>query len=226
MDRRPEPELMDDPKQAEAYAAADFETAHASFVEHFQQAFPGQELTGRVLDLGCGPCDITRRFAAAFPNCSMDAVDGAANMLRFGREVIGRAGLDRRVRLIHSILPGNELRAESYDAVISNSLLHHLHNPAVLWQSIRRHARPGAAVFVMDLLRPPTPRDALALVETYAGNEPEILQRDFYRSLCAAFRPDEIRSQLVGAGLDHLIMRTVGDRHVVIHGRVGGTPPR
>lgn len=215
---------MDDPAQAAAYAQADFETAHASFAGRFRDAFPGLELTGRVLDLGCGPCDVTRRFAAEFPHCTMDAVDGAANMLRFGREVIGRAGLDRRVRLIHSILPGTPLPAGAYDAIISNSLLHHLHKPAVLWESVVRHARPSAAVFVMDLLRPPTVRDALALVEAYCGDEPEILQRDFYRSLCAAFRPEEIRAQLQEAGLGYLSVKAVGDRHVVIHGRVGGPP--
>ena len=39
MERIPEPELMDDPEQARAYASADFSEPHQAFVERFTQRF-------------------------------------------------------------------------------------------------------------------------------------------------------------------------------------------
>ncbi len=62
MDRVLEPELMDDPTQAEAYAGADFAEENQGFVDRFKEYFP-DFLQGKVLDLGCGPADIPIRFA-------------------------------------------------------------------------------------------------------------------------------------------------------------------
>jgi len=73
--------------------------------------------------------------------------------------------------------------------VLSNSLLHYLHDPQVLWQSIRKAAKPGAIVLVMDLLRPSSAGWAESLVAAYAADVPEPLRRDFRRvSLGSAVR--------------------------------------
>lgn len=219
MQRIPEPELMDDVVQAAAYAQADFEDAHARFIELFRAAFPDEAPTGNVLDLGCGPADITVRFARAFPHCVIHGVDGAAAMLDHGRQRIEREQLAQRIVLVHGHLPGAALPLASYDAVISNSLLHHLHDPAVLWRTLARYARPGAPLFVMDLKRPVSRAAAEALVQQYADGEPAILRHDFLHSLCAAYRPDEVAAQLRAAGLDYLAVAEVSDRHLVVHGR-------
>jgi hypothetical protein len=52
----------------------------------------------------------------------------------------------------------------------------------------------------------------------YSGDEAEILKRDFYNSLLAAYRPDEVRGQLSEAGLDFLEVDVVSDRHFVVWG--------
>ncbi len=102
--------------------------------------------------------------------------------------------------------------------MISNSLLHHLNDPQVLWQSVLRHAAPGAPVFVMDLRRPDSLESAAALTNTYAANEPDILRNDFYHSLLAAYRVDEIQAQLRCAGIDWLTVSALGDRHIIVYG--------
>jgi ubiquinone/menaquinone biosynthesis C-methylase UbiE len=220
MQRVPEPELMDDDEQARAYAEADFSEPHDRFVRLFRDTFPDVPLNGPVLDLGCGPADVTIRFARAYPHCLIDGVDGAAAMLRQGREAVRRAGLEGRIRLIQGHLPGAVLPLDRYDAVISNSLLHHLADPAVLWLSARCWGRAGAPVFVMDLMRPETPEQAEALAARYAADAPEVLRRDFYHSLRAAYRPDEVRAQLEALGLGNFEVRVVGDRHFIVAGRV------
>ena len=218
-ERTSEPELMDNPEQARAYASADFSEPHQAFVERFTRCFP-RHLPRRVLDLGCGAADVTIRFARAYPGCNLTGVDGAPAMLALARDAIARAELDQRVHLREARLPDTSPADHSFDTVISNSLLHHLADPQVLWRAVKDFARPGAAVFMMDLRRPDTREQAVRLVREYSGNEPDVLQRDFFNSLLAAYRPGEIAAQLVRAGLSCLQTEAVGDRHVVVHGHL------
>jgi len=223
MDRIPEPELMDDAEQARAYAEADFAEPHGHFIELFQQGFGSDAGSGFALDLGCGPGDIAMRFARAYPTMCVHGVDGAQTMLDRGLEVLAKfPELSDRVELIHGVLPGARLPRETYDVIISNSLLHHLHDPQVLWQMVNHFGRSGVAVFIMDLMRPDSIDEAEALLEAYAADEPEILRRDFYSSLLAAFRPEEVRAQLQRAGLANLTVEQVSDRHLTIAGRLRG----
>jgi len=220
MQRIPEPELMDDHHQAAAYANADFEEPHEQFVTLFQQAFPNHEFTGVLLDLGCGPGDITRRVARRFPKVRIDAVDGAAAMLDQGRRLTEGTNEASRINYIHGLLPDCQLPQQHYDGIFSNSLLHHLADPMVLWRSIQQHARSGAPIFVMDLLRPESTATAKQLVEQYATNEPAVLKEDFYNSLLAAFEMDEVRQQLAECGFQHLQVAQVSDRHLTVSGYI------
>jgi SAM-dependent methyltransferase len=216
MQRVPEPDLMDDLEQARAYADADFSEPHQAFVRYFRERFPDFE-HGEVLDLGCGPADVTMRFARAYPHVTITGLDGAEAMLALGRELLAREALSERITLVQTYLPAQ--LARRYDAVISNSLLHHLADPAVLWNSIKQAARSGAPIFVMDLLRPHSIEQAERLAATYAGDAPAVLRKDFFNSLLAAYQPDEIGVQLRAAGLGHLKLEQVSDRHLVIWGK-------
>jgi len=219
MRRITEPELMDDAVQAMAYAAADFSEPHGRIVEAFAGCFPDAELTGPVLDLGCGPGDISFRVAARFPGCTVLGVDGAAAMLRLAERRRSQEPVTgARVHFIEGLLPGAPIPQLNFAAIISNSLLHHLHDPAVLWQTIARYAHAGTRVYVTDLYRPQTPDAARRLVDIHAAGEPAILQRDFFNSLCAAFEPHEVRAQLHAAGLGELAVDLLGDRHLAVHG--------
>lgn len=220
MERIPEPDLMDDPAQAEAYFRADFSEAHDRFVALFRQSFEPGSWVGPVLDLGCGTADVTRRFARAFDGIVIHGIDGAESMLRLGREALVREGWCDRVTLFCRYLPDDEPPESRYGALISNSLLHHLRIPAMLWEAVRRYAAPGAPVLVMDLLRPDTPERAAELVDLHAGREAEMLRRDFFNSLCAAYRPQEVEQQLRAAGLSGLNVQVVSDRHWIAVGRV------
>ena len=105
-----------------------------------------------------------------------------------------------------------------YDLIISNSLLHHMPDPSDFWDAVRRVSSPGTCVFVMDLIRPETADEAMKLVERYSPNEPEVLKRDFYNSLLAAFEIDEVKLQLEAAGLGYFKTERASDRHVMVYG--------
>jgi SAM-dependent methyltransferase len=218
MERIPEPELMEEHAQARAYSEADFAAPHDDFVDRASCVF-ARDAQGLILDLGCGPADISVRFAHRFEQLELVGVDGSAAMLGFGRERIQAEALGHRIRLVQCFLPSPTL-ATDFDGAISNSLLHHLHDPQVLWRSLKAHVRPGAPVFIMDLMRPPSTHAAQQLVADLSGGEPEVLQKDFYLSLCAAFRTDEIREQLALAELAHLKVDVVSGHHLIIYGHL------
>lgn len=221
MKRRPETELMDGAEQAQAYAQADFSEANSLFIDLLGRLGPGPLHGARALDLGCGPGDIVIRFLRAYPHATCDALDGSEAMLAHARAALDKLpGVAPRCTLRCDLLPCAGLPAAHYDLVLSNSLLHHLHDPQVLWRTIRETARPGAIVLVMDLMRPASAAWAEALVATYAASAPEVLRTDFRNSLFAAFEPEEVVEQLKAAGIEGLEVGVVSDRHLAVSGRL------
>ena len=108
MNRVLEPELMTDPDQAQAYAAADFATVNQGFVDRFRASFP-DFARGHLVDLGCGPADIPIRFCRALPGVTVTAVDGSEAMLAPGRAAVAAARLEARIRLVCARLPEQDL---------------------------------------------------------------------------------------------------------------------
>ncbi len=216
MDRTLEPELMDDPEQALVYARADFEQENQGFVDRFREYFP-EFVAGHILDLGCGPGDIPVRFAQALPSCRITGVDASEPMVRLAEEAVREAGLSNRITFRcerFQDLAG----VSTVDAAISNSLLHHVPNPLQFWHKLRLAVKPGSPVLVMDLFRPDSAEEAKAIVDRYASGAPDILRRDFYNSLLAAFTEDEIGSQLAQMNLTRLLIDVIDDRHWVVSG--------
>jgi ubiquinone/menaquinone biosynthesis C-methylase UbiE len=215
MERVLEPELMDDERQSIAYARADFSSSNQFFVDGVINEFPRPLST--AVDIGCGPGDVMIRLARALPDLRITAIDASAPMIALARAAVMTEGLSDRIELVQGYVPGVALNALSFDAVLSKDLLHHVPDPSVLWKEIARLARPGAVIYVMDLVRPSTPEEARRIVDRVAAREDPILREDFYNSLCAAFTVDELREQVAAAGLD-LEVRQAGDRHAIISG--------
>lgn len=221
MKRIPEPELMDSVAQVNAYASADFSEPNRLFVdvllEHQGNHLPP---TGRLVDLGCGPGDICVLLARAMPGWHLTGLDAGPNMLARARQRVQAESLSEQVDFELARLPDDSLTPGSYDLVISNSLLHHLPNPGDLWQAVARLGKPGAVVQIMDLQRPPTKKRASELVDEHAGEEPDVLQQDFYNSLLAAWTPDEVQAQIAAAGIGGLAIREFTSRHWLVQGRL------
>ncbi len=219
MQRVLEPELMDDEVQALAYASADFSEPNAAFVGHFLAVFTDFS-AGHIVDLGCGPGDIAIRLARTNPALQVTGVDGAEAMLARAESARLQADdVSARIHFELGCLPAAP-QASGFDAVVSNSLLHHLPDPAVLWETAKRAGQPGAPLMVMDLVRPATPEAAQALVDHYAADAPEVLRLDYYNSLLAAFEVGEVREQLAQAGLHEVAVHMTSDRHWLASGRL------
>lgn len=71
---------MDGAEQAQAYADADFSATDQAMVERIAVCF-GSHLGERIIDLGCGPGNITFRLASRYPSSQVVGVDGSGAML-------------------------------------------------------------------------------------------------------------------------------------------------
>jgi SAM-dependent methyltransferase len=212
-----EAELMDDELQSIAYARADFSASNQLFVDGLIRDFPQKLRT--AVDIGCGPGDVMIRLARALPDLHITAIDGSAPMITLARGAVISAGLVDRITLVQGYVPGVALKAHSFDAVLSKDLLHHVPDPSLLWKEMARLASPGAVVYVMDLIRPPSRDEARRIVDRVAAREDPILREDFFNSLCAAFTVDELEEQVAGAGL-RLHVKQASDRHALVSGTI------
>lgn len=219
MDRQPEPEYMDLPDEAMAYAGADFADVNQAFVERLVE-LAGDAERALALDLGTGPGDIPLRLLRLRPDWRIVALDASLPMLQHTR---ANAQRERQTQCVYPLLADAKwcpFPAAAFDIVFSNSILHHVTDVASFWSEVGRVARPGALIFLRDLARPASLEAARAIVHQHSANESSLLQEEFYRSLLAAYTVPEVRAQLDQAGLTTLSVEMVSDRHLDIAGHL------
>ena len=90
----------------------------------------------------------------------------------------------------------------------------------MLWQTLRLLAAPGALVHIHDLRRPQHPAALDVLIQSYASGCDPLLRRDYAASLRAAFRIEEVQTQLAQAGLGGLRVEAREDRYLEVRGRL------
>ena len=218
MDRILEPEVMDDPEQVLAYAQANFEAENQGFVDRFLELYDDVD-EAHILDLGCGPGDIPLRLIRQRPACCITGIDASAPMIDWAKRMAQEAGQQDRLTFLCQKFQDLSLDVPA-DAVISNSLVHHVPNPLRFWYAVKTSLKSGGPVLVMDLMRPESDEAARNLVERYASDAPARLRQDFFNSLLAAFTEDEVAAQLAELNLSRLMVDVPDDRHWVVYGRV------
>jgi 2-polyprenyl-3-methyl-5-hydroxy-6-metoxy-1,4-benzoquinol methylase len=217
MKRTLEPELMDLPEEAAAYAEADFAEGTSDYIDRILQRAGDRESLA-VVDLGTGPGTIPIPLAEARPTWHVLAVDASQAMLDIALHELQSARVEERVALRLADVKSTGLPAQQFDIVLCNSVLHHMPEPLLLWREIKRLAKHGGLVFVRDLARPADEAGARRLVQLHASAESQLLQEEFYRSLLAAFTLEEVRDQLAQAGLPSLQVAPLFDRYLEVIG--------
>lgn len=151
----------------------------------------------------------------------MLAIDASGEMLDLARRNLELAMLTNRIQLAQADCKSlQEFSPAMADVVISNSLLHHLAEPALAVKAATRLLRGGGRLFIRDLARPATLGDVERLVSTYANDEPEPAKIMFRDSLLAALSLEEARELFVAAGLAPQSVQMTSDRHWTFDGRI------
>ncbi|HWF39721.1 MAG TPA: class I SAM-dependent methyltransferase [Candidatus Acidoferrales bacterium] len=202
--RIPEPEVMDDSSEVEAYTSASaqefLDRIDDTFVDHALRLIAGKE-RGRALDIGCGPGQIVLKLARRLKLWKFVAVDRAPNMIAQAREnLIGVKEAAGRVEFQEN--NGNQLAFadETFDFVMCNSVLHHFAQPRNLFAEMARVAKPGAAILLRDLRRP----SALAYpfhVRWHGRRYSGTMYQLYKQSVRAAYTVPELRAMLASSPL-------------------------
>ena len=213
-----EPELMDTAEEAEEYDRIDHRLVNDRFVADFiaaVDAHRGGAVLRRplVVDVGSGTARVPVALCGAWSHCVVMAVDMAAEMLRLGVAHVRHAQLASRVLCPQANARRLPFRDGAFPFVISNSLVHHLPDPASALSEMCRVAEPGALLFVRDLVRPVTTAAMEQLVSTYAAYETPVQRGLFAASLCAALTLDEMRVMVEPLPLERVSVVASSDRH-------------
>ncbi len=165
--------------------------------------------SGRLLDIGCGPGWIPIELARRFPKLEIQAVDPSSDMLERARAHARQAGVADRIRFENGDAAALPFEADSFDAVISNYVLHHMSHPEVFLNEAARVARLEARILIKDLLRPPRwKRQSLLLFSRIVLGYSPLQLKLYAESMDAGLTMIEARaaveaSRLRGARIKH-----------------------
>jgi ubiquinone/menaquinone biosynthesis C-methylase UbiE len=205
-----EPEVMDSAEEARDYDAMDHSQVNRVFVADFLSFWDRQ---GPVLDVGTGTAQIPIELCRQVPDVKIVAIDLAEHMLQVGQDNVRQAGFQGRLRLEAQDAKKLPCPPDSFGAVISNSIVHHIPDPKTVLAQMVRVVKPGGTLFVRDLLRPDNDDMVRHLVHTYAGSANAHQQQMFEDSLRAALSLSEIRALVADLGFDAATVRQTTDRH-------------
>lgn len=210
MKRILEPEVMDTREEAEAYDAMDHTAVNIAFVERVVELGARQ---GHFLDLGTGPAQIPILLAQRCPKIRITGIDLSVNMLTLGEQHVAEAGLADRIALECVDAKNLPYPDQSFDGVISNSIIHHLPDPMAAFQEISRVIRSDGLILIRDLMRPDAPETAQALVDCYAADDTPYQKKLFYDSFLAALTVPEIEEMIAQTRLTDASVVQSSDRH-------------
>lgn len=222
-----EPEVMDTAQEAIDYDSMDHSAVNRLFVTDFLfaaleaglpvdgAAADAEQPSGFVdaLDLGTGTAQIPIELCRRANHVRVMAIDLAAEMLQVAKMNIELASLRDRIQLDR--VDGKQLPYADgrFDAVISNSIVHHIPEPRAALAEAVRVTRPGGLLFVRDLLRPGDEATIQHLVATYAADCNAHQRAMFDASLHAALNLAEIRALVADLGFPSDSVRATSNRH-------------
>ena len=222
--RTPEPEVMDSESEARDYDAMDHEQVNASFCADLLAIRPRPR---HVLDAGTGTALIAIELCRRSPETRVDGIDLARHMLALAAQNVRRAGMEGRIRLSWLDAKATAWPDGAFDAVISNSLVHHIPDPRAVFAEMWRLVADGGVLFVRDLARPADAAQVESLADRYASapdGDPSSADAEttqmharqralFVASLHASLTIDEVRALVAPLGVPGGAVRMTSDRH-------------
>lgn len=210
LDRVLEPEVMDNEDDARDYDRMDHAQVNRQFVDDLLAA--GLR-SGTVLDVGTGTAQIPIELCRRNAEVTVWAVDLSASMLDLARANVVLANLVERIEL--GVVDAKELPDEDglFDAVISNSIVHHIAEPELVFREAVRVVSPGGLLFFRDLIRPENAADLNELVATYAADVNDHQRRLFAESLRSSLTVDEVRDLVAKEEFGAETVSQTSDRH-------------
>ncbi len=222
-----EPEVMDSADEAIDYDSMDHKAVNICFIDDllsFAVSENSIQLTSettpslRILDVGTGTAQIPIEFCSRGGNAKIIAIDLAAEMLKVAKQNVEKADCAKRIKLEQIDSKQLPYEDHSFDAVMSNSIVHHIPTPQTCIAEMLRVLKPGGLIFVRDLLRPESQEELDSLVATYAADANSHQRKMFAESLHAALTISELHEILNNLNSPSTWATQTTDRHWTMQG--------
>ena len=231
MERVAEPELMNKKDQVTSYDEADFSEGEDSLINQINYYLLKNNIIlnekDLIVDLGCGPGNMSEKLALKWPNTKVFGVDGSKEMITKA-ESKKRNSLDqRKLNNLHYIYSDiRNLKSNSFyqdkeiSLLVSNSLIHHITHLEDFFKVIRRLSSDMTINFHKDLKRPFNEKLALELKKKCSIKYNDILTNDYYASLKASYTYKELKDFILENDLSSLEVFEDRDEYLIVYGNV------
>ena len=231
MERIPEPELMEKKEQVISYDEADFLEGELNLINQINHYLFINNISldkkDLIVDLGCGPGNISEKLAIKWPNTEVVGIDGSKEMIlraEYNKEISTNQKKLNNLRYICSDIKDikltNSLLKKKISLLVSNSLIHHITHLEDFFKTIRSLSSDFTVNFHKDLKRPLDEKSALELKAQCAIKYNEILTNDYYASLRASYTYKELKNFTLENKLSSLDVFEDGDKYLIVYGNV------
>ena len=207
-----ETEVMDTLEEAFEYDSMDHSQVNEVFCNDF---FAARNLTDgvQILDVGTGTAQIPIAMCKRNSGLKITAIDLAESMLTLGNKNIQTALLEDCITLVQVDSKKMHYPDESFDQVISNSIIHHIPNPVECFKEMIRVTKKDGLLFVRDLLRPDSIAELQNIVNLHAGDATPKQKQLFTDSLHASLSLTEVREMVKLFGFEAFTVIQSSNRH-------------
>ena len=231
MERVPEPELMEEKEQVISYDEADFSEGDVNLIKQINHYLLSKDISlGKkdlIVDLGCGPGNISEKLAIKWPNTEVVGIDGSKEMILRAEYNKNTSSNKKELKNliyicsdIKDIKSNNFLLKKRISLLVSNSLIHHITNLEDFFKIIRSLSSKVTVNFHKDLKRPFNEKTALELKAQCSTKYNEILTNDYYSSLKASYTFKELKNFTLENDLSSLEVFEDGDKYLIVYGNV------
>ncbi len=213
-----EPEVMEGEDDASEYDEMDFSATDRLFAE---RAAEYAKSGAHIVDIGCGNAKIpimiaemTQQKFGATDSVRITGVEMSPSMRAAAERNRDKAGISAQKL---EIVPGDAKKLPFPDGssgmVVSNSVVHHIPDPRVMFREVGRLAGKTGAILIRDLVRPNSKEELDQLVQKHAVGWSPYQTKLFADSLHAALTLDEVRAMLEECGVGGVTVTQITDRH-------------
>ena len=231
MERVPEKELMEKKEQVISYDEADFSEEEVNLINQINHYLLRKNIVlnqkDLIVDLGCGPGNISEKLALKWPNTEVVGIDGSKEMIlraEHNKEISAHKKKLKNLRYLCSdikdIQSDNFLFNKEVSLLVSNSLIHHITYLEDFFKTIRGLSGNKTVNFHKDLKRPLDEKSALELKSQCSTKYNEILVNDYYASLRASYTLKELKNFTLENNLSSLEVFEDGEKYLIVYGNV------
>tara|TARA_Y100001978_G_scaffold186348_1_gene186049 strand:+ start:3016 stop:3711 length:696 start_codon:yes stop_codon:yes gene_type:complete len=231
MNREPEPELMNKEDQVIAYAKADFSLGETKLIKFISNYLETNDIklssNDLIVDIGCGPGNISEKLSANWPNVNVLGIDGSYEMIKKAESRKSKYKNYERYRNlsyicadIRNINLDQDLFDKTITLLVSNSFIHHISDIDQFFKFLINLSCKDTINFHKDLIRPKDEKTALKLKADCAKKHSSILTNDYYASLKASYRKAELEKKLIEFDLNSMEVIEDNNEYLIVYGKV------